>query len=336
MKHSVYLTGVDAGGSSTRAVVVDATGHCIGYARAGSGNPTSAGAALAAANVVDAVEAAVASAGSPRIERTAVAMAGASQEAPDWLDDAFGAAGLRGQVSVEADLAAVYLSGSRARLGYAAIAGTGTIAARLRDHAIEEVADGLGWLIGDDGSGFWIGHRVVRAVAAELDGRAEPTALTPAVLRGLGVERAAGPPDVHGRPSALAALVGAAYAERPVRLARFAPAAFAAAAAGDPAAERIVRAAAEHVAASLASVVGAQRDGPVVLGGSVLARQPAMRSAVRSALASAGVTGPVVAVPDGVVGSAVLALERHGIPVDERIAARITASLAGLRSEREP
>ncbi len=43
------LLAVDAGGTSTRALVLDESGRAYGYGRAGSGNPTSAGGAGAGA-----------------------------------------------------------------------------------------------------------------------------------------------------------------------------------------------------------------------------------------------------------------------------------------------
>ena len=49
------LVAVDAGGTSTRAVVLDPTGHCLGYAVAGSGNPIAVGSEAAAASVAESV-----------------------------------------------------------------------------------------------------------------------------------------------------------------------------------------------------------------------------------------------------------------------------------------
>ena len=42
---------VDAGGTSTRAVAVDAAGEVLGYGRAGGGNPTVGGIAAAVAAI---------------------------------------------------------------------------------------------------------------------------------------------------------------------------------------------------------------------------------------------------------------------------------------------
>ena len=55
--------------------------------------------------------------------------------------------------------------------GYALIAGTGSVAARVVGGRLEQVVGGRGWLLGDAGSGFWIGQRVARAVVAALDGQ---------------------------------------------------------------------------------------------------------------------------------------------------------------------
>ena len=325
------VVGVDAGGSSTRAIVVDPGGGVHGYAVGAAGNPTSSGLELAAANVVATVRAAIASVDAPRSGdsgrggpspvRIAVAMAGASTAPPEWLARAFAAEGVPGEVALEADLAALYLSGSRSALGYAVLAGTGAIAARLVDHRIDAVSDGLGWLAGDDGSGFWVGHRVIRAVAADLDRRGPATALTAPVLALVGES-----PDAAielGRMDALDRLMADVYAMLPIRLARFAPLAFEAADAGDRVAAEIVADGARLLAGTLGAVLADDHDAPVVLGGSVLAGQPRMADTVRAELSRRGLRGPLTTVPDGVVGAALLALEGAGHPVDDDIAERV-------------
>ena len=49
------------------------------------------------------------------------------------------------------------------------IAGTGSAAGLVRDHRLVRTADGHGWLLGDDGSGFWLGREAVRSVLRKLD-----------------------------------------------------------------------------------------------------------------------------------------------------------------------
>src|SRR4051794_35599418 len=77
--HAAGLVAVDAGGTSTRTVVVHPTGECLGYAVAGSGNPTAAGPEAAAASVADSVLAALRRAKMPsgRVRLVVLAMAGA-------------------------------------------------------------------------------------------------------------------------------------------------------------------------------------------------------------------------------------------------------------------
>src|ERR1700753_667127 len=73
------LVAVDAGGTSTRAVVLRPPGRCLGYAVAGSGNPTAVGAQAAAASVAESVAGALRASGVPaaRIRLVVLAMAGA-------------------------------------------------------------------------------------------------------------------------------------------------------------------------------------------------------------------------------------------------------------------
>jgi N-acetylglucosamine kinase-like BadF-type ATPase len=62
--------------------------------------------------------------------------------------------------------------------GLAVVAGTGSIAlARDATSGRQARAGGYGWLLGDDGSAFWIGREAVRAALAAAEGRGPFTSL---------------------------------------------------------------------------------------------------------------------------------------------------------------
>ena len=323
-----YL-GVDAGGTSTRAVLVGADGTCLGLGRAGSGNPVSSGPDLAAAQVLAASLQAVAAAGVRPTEVTGAvaAMAGARVLAePGWLNEACHAGGLPVTFQLESDLHAAFCSASPAPAGYALVAGTGAIALRVAANEVDLVSDGIGWLLGDAGSGFWIGREVARAGLAALDGRTPPTALSRLLLTHLGLD-----PDpvglIEGRSRSVQDAVDVLYRWRPVELAALAPLAFAAT--GDPAADRILAEAADALATTLGAVRTPQLTGPLVLAGSVLTRQPTMAERVH---ALAGGFDDPVFTDDGLVGAASLALRRHGLDVDRPVFDRLTATIGAART----
>jgi glucosamine kinase len=231
------------------------------------------------------------------------------------------------EVVLEHDLLGMFHSGTAALDGYALIAGTGTVAARIRDDQLDRVAGGRGWLLGDAGGGFWIGHAVARAVVASLDGQGPGTALTDLMLEALAIK---GHPGNHrGREEALRHLVSALYARPPISLADFAPLAFAAH--EDPVARPILIGAAAALADLLSAVRAPDLSGPVVVGGSVivhgvLAAPPSLRAEL---VLPAGGEG-VIPVSDGLVGAAVLVLRHAGRDVDEALFRGIQAEVARL------
>jgi N-acetylglucosamine kinase-like BadF-type ATPase len=326
------LLAVDVGGTSTRAVILRDDGTCIGYGSAGSGNPTSSGATQSAASIVAATTAAIEEAGfaASEVNEGVIAIAGAAGESGAWLHAEVVRASLPERLTLEPDLLAAFCSGSLAAEGYTLVAGTGSGAVRIRSGQIEATCDCLGWLLGDTGSGFWIGHRAVLAAVSVLDGRGPSTVLADLVLQRLGVQRSheRGP---GGRLVALRDTVESVYKLRPVELARFAPLVFEARAAGDDVAGRIIAEAADVLTATLSAVVVADIGGPLVLGGSILS-QPDVADRVVSAFRTTHGDSEVVTVSDGVAGSAVLALRRGGVAVDDAVFDRIHTSLAGLRA----
>lgn len=316
------LLALDAGGTSTRAVALDTTGRVLGYGRGPAGNPTAAGIGPAVAAIGAAAGVALSPTGSADV--AVVAMAGEQTDAfRTQVSERLAAYGVQ-RVLLDHDLLALFCSGTPAPDGYALIAGTGTVAARVVDGHLARVVGGRGWLLGDAGGGFWIGRRAARAVVAALDGQSGPTALTPLVLHALGV--VADPEDPVGRVSAIRQIVSAVYARRPVALAELAPLAFAVP--DDPVARSIVVEASQALADLLDAVRVPELDGPVVVGGSVVVRGilDAPGSLAPDLVPPAGRT-PVLAVPDGLVGAAVLALRHAGVVVDESTFARLQAAV---------
>lgn len=326
----MFVLGVDAGGTSTRAAISTADGRCRGVGRAGSGNPTASGAVPASDAVFVAVRQAVASAGVALHEVAVIVIAMAGHDAHDGIAAALtqrlASHGFRGVLDVESDLLAMYLSGTVAPVGYAVVCGTGASAVRVQGGRIVAVCDGLGWLLGDRGSGFWIGRSAALAVADQLDGVGPVTALTGLVLHATGVQHDPAARTGEGRPAVLQDLLRALYARRSLQLAEFAPLVFDAADAQDPVACAILQAAGEHLTQTFAQVL--TLPGPVVAGGSILSRSGVPRNMLRARVDALAGSGALLLVDSGVAGATVLALRAAGVGVDEPMLARLRAGIS--------
>lgn len=330
----VFLA-IDAGGTSTRGVVVTVDGSCIGYARSGPGNPTSSGPTAAAASLADVARKAVMASGiNPgAVESLTIAMAGIDSNGTlrASLEQLLLASGIMASINTEADALAAYFSATTSPTGSVVISGTGAAALRIFDGQITATADGLGWLLGDAGSGFWIGRRVVRAALAALDGRGPDTLLRPALLGAYGLP-ASGLPSTDGRDGALTVILEGIYADLPVRIARFAPLAFIAADQGDDIAQRIIADAASGLYDTLRAVLP-DSPAPIVIAGGAVTSQPRLIGTLTDLLRAHGCTSSVLPVTDGITGAAVLALRRAGVTVDDDTRTSIAADIRTLSQQ---
>ncbi|EIF00693.1 N-acetylglucosamine kinase [Saccharomonospora glauca] len=296
--------GVDAGGTSTRAWVVDDTGRVRGTGTAGGANPNSHPPEAAARAMVEAITTAMSGSDPAEVRAWVIGMAGRSKLTDpriaavferEWAGLGFVRAGRPRLVS---DAVAAFVSATPEPDGTVLVAGTGSIAGRIRDREMVSTVGGYGWLLGDEGSGFWLGRQAVRTALDVLNGNHPPSSLADAVLAEAGIEKRS--------PDAAFHLITAVNAEPPVRLARYAPLVSAAHADGDPAATEIV----ERAATLLAEMALAARDDgettPVVLVGSVLGPASPVGEAVRAALRTA-TDAPVLGSDNGVLGAAWLA-----------------------------
>ncbi|MEU5784303.1 N-acetylglucosamine kinase [Micromonospora lupini] len=307
------VVGLDVGGTSTRATALTLAGERLGTGRAGGGNPTSHGAERAAAELLTALREALTDLDPTRVAAGTIGLAGAGRLLADpagraAFDRAWHDAGLRCPYEVYGDALVAYASGTAAPDGTILVAGTGAITAQVHELRLDRIADGHGWLLGDAGSGFWLGREAVRRLLADLDAGHAPGALGTAVLTDL-----VGSADVAPRPrDTVDATIQAVTRRPPIELARLAPLVVTAATAGEPVATALVAEAAAHLAESVSRIRPAGATTPIVLGGGLLTADTPLAAAVRAEIARHWPDATLRTAGDGAAAAAWLAA--RGLP----------------------
>ncbi|MGG1442515.1 BadF/BadG/BcrA/BcrD ATPase family protein [Brevibacillus laterosporus] len=86
------------------------------------------------------------------------------------------------QLVVENDCVAALIGATGGKPGILAIAGTGSIVCGIGTDGKRGRVGGWGHLVGDEGSGYWIGNQALTAIFRASDGRSDTTLLTDEVL----------------------------------------------------------------------------------------------------------------------------------------------------------
>jgi N-acetylglucosamine kinase-like BadF-type ATPase len=98
--------------------------------------------------------------------------------------------GYKARILVVNDALIALHAGVGAAAGIVIVSGTGSIAYGRNDRGESARAGGWGHVLGDEGSGYWIGRLALRAVVRHADGRSPATDLTPRLLEHFAVQRA--------------------------------------------------------------------------------------------------------------------------------------------------
>jgi N-acetylglucosamine kinase-like BadF-type ATPase len=276
-------------------------GTPLGRGSSGGANPNAHPPELAAKRVAEAVAAALGAWAPADTRHCLLGVAGVSKFFDPAVAELFHAdlelVGLRCPVTVLSDAEVAYASATPEPDGTVLVGGTGSIAVRIQGRRGTRTVGGYGWLLGDEGSAYWIGREAVRSALDTLLRGAEIGPLAAAVLaEALGESwRTA----EHGH------LITAANADPPIRLARFATL-VSAHAGGDPEAARIVREAAELLAELAVAAREPGADNPVVLTGSVVGRGSPVGDRLRTRLTEL-IGAEVLFAADAAAGAAWLA-----------------------------
>ena len=279
---SVIVVGVDGGGTKTRVQVADETGRVLaeetGDASAVRPGQADASADTIARTVRDALINAELGHLRPRALCAGVAGTG-REDAREALWRALVELDVADETVVHSDAAIALDDAFGEGPGILLIAGTGSMALGRGPTGRSARAGGWGPIIGDEGSGCWIGRRTLGIVAGAADKREPETALTSAVLAHCEVD------DVHG-------LVAWAAAAAPSDFARLVNVVSSVASSGDLRANALVALAIEELALHLRSVArelfGDERAAvPVALTGGLLSHGALIRKRLEHRLKSA-------------------------------------------------
>ncbi|MFC7273087.1 N-acetylglucosamine kinase [Paractinoplanes rhizophilus] len=314
------VIGADLGGTSTRLTVATSAGARLATVAGAGGNPTTHGVRRAAAELGATARLALSGLKPGAVRAVVIGVAGRAtlddERAAQAFAGALAAAGVTARPVFVGDAEVAFCSATPHPDGTILLAGTGAMAVRIRDRRTAATADGLGWLLGDEGSAYWIGREAVRAAIAAIGGTGPATALAGAVTARL---LAAPPADPAHRLRS--GLIRAVAARPPVELAALAPVVVEAEAAGDAVAAAICDDAAARLVRLVGDIRGPRDADPLVLNGSVVREPDAPVGRRVRRLIAERFGGEVLTPADGIAGAAWLAVRslRPQWP-DERLA----------------
>ena len=239
----LHVLGIDAGGTKTVCLLADDQGQVIAESRRGGANLQAVGELEVEKVLHEVMEEAI---GNRAIVPAAICLGIAGVDRPDdsaVVDGIMRRIGYKARVVVVNDALVALEAGAPGQAGVVVISGTGSISYGRDGRGQAARSGGWGYVLGDEGSGYWIGRAALRAVLREADRRGPATLLSGLLLEHFGVPQAQGliheVYNTNLKPAAIGALsrcVQAAFSQ------------------GDQVAIGILRGAADELEASALSV----------------------------------------------------------------------------------
>jgi N-acetylglucosamine kinase-like BadF-type ATPase len=183
-----YVVGVDGGATKTAGILLDLKGHILAHQTVGPTNYQIVGPTRVTREIFRLVQQLFADAGMAPEELAGLALglAGAGRPGePQEVAALVAEYELAGKVVVEHDGMIALVGALAGEPGLIMIAGTGSIVLGSNAAGDRARVGGWGYLLGDEGSGFYIARRALMAVLRAHDGRGRETMLSKVILDGL-------------------------------------------------------------------------------------------------------------------------------------------------------
>lgn len=184
-----YVLGVDGGQTRTLAVVADETGKLLGMGLGGPANHIHepGGIERVTRSLTDAIQGALSQAGlssKASLSAACLGMTGGSEAMEAICTPLVPSE----RILFGHDTRIALYSVTMGRPGVVVISGTGSVAYGVNGEGEKAFAGGWGYLLGDEGSGYWIALKALNACGRAEDGLIPPTLLLPLILQRLEVE----------------------------------------------------------------------------------------------------------------------------------------------------
>lgn len=179
----MHVLGIDAGGTKTVCLLADERGAILSDARGAGANLHTAGETAVEQVLRGVVDEAI---GARAVEPAAICLGIAGVDREDearTIRAIMRRIGQRWRILVVNDALIALVAGAGDSPGIVIISGTGSIAYGRNQRNEAARAGGWGHMIGDEGSGYWIGREALAAIMRASDGRGPATELTAGVLR---------------------------------------------------------------------------------------------------------------------------------------------------------
>lgn len=187
-----HVLGIDAGGTKTVCLLADDHGCVLAEARRAGANLQAVGELEVEKVLHDVMEEAL---GARDIVPAAICLGIAGVDRPDDFDVVrriMKRIGYKARVLIVNDALVALEAGAPGQPGVVVISGTGSICYGRNAQGDAARSGGWGYVLGDEGSGYWIGRAALRAVLREADRRGPRTALSGLLLDHFGVTQAQG------------------------------------------------------------------------------------------------------------------------------------------------
>lgn len=175
-----YVAGIDAGGTKTVGLLADETGQVVAETRAGGANLQVHG-ELEVEKVLDRVLDTLGA--RHAVSAVCLGMAGVDRPRDQAvIRGVLKRLGHRETARIVNDALIALVAGAPERIGIVLLAGTGSIAYGRDPDGRTARAGGMGSVLSDEGSAYWLGHASLRAIVRAADGRSPSTLLTRLLL----------------------------------------------------------------------------------------------------------------------------------------------------------
>ena len=183
----MHVLGIDAGGTKTTCLLADGTGRLLAEVHGGGANLQVSGELEVEKVLHRVMDDAL---GDTDIRPDAICLGIAGVDRPrdaDAVRAIMRRIGFKTRTVIVNDALIALVAGAGGDPGVVIVSGTGSIAYGRDAAGRAARAGGWGYLLGDEGGGFWIGRSALSAVVRQFDGRGPATLLTDLVLEELRV-----------------------------------------------------------------------------------------------------------------------------------------------------